>query len=48
MYRTQISKLERFTLENDLHKEANFDLSFGEINAMLHPSAYARAVLPPL
>ena len=36
------------TFENDLHKLANFDLSFGEISAMLHPSAEALAVLPLL
>ena len=36
------------TLENDLHKEANFDVSLGEIKAILHPSADALAVLPLL
>ena len=36
------------TLENDLHREANFDVSFGVISAMLHPSAEALAVLPLL
>lgn len=36
------------TFENDLHNEANFDVSFGEIKAMLQPSAEALAVLPLL
>lgn len=36
------------TLENDLHNEANLDVSFAETSAMLHPSAEALAVLPLL
>lgn len=36
------------TLENDLHREANFDVSSGDISAMLHPSEEALAVLPLL
>ena len=36
------------TFANDFHKPANFDVSFGEIRAILHPSERALAVLPLL
>lgn len=39
---------ESSTLENDLHKVTNLDVSFGDIIAILHPSAEALAVRPLL